>query len=317
MKKETREYFFLIGVLLLAYWWFNHEPPVTNPKSVVSEKPPSPNTETVKQAEAVLPREQSQGGRIRKQQLISSQKENRTLTLPQPKRPQVVKKSTDTIPFKNYKGMAIAYGDVLLGKLQDPVASGFTKIPEIGYWGSATIPYFIQPNAPHPDRILKALSYISENTVLQFVPLEEGMPDAIVFEPTEENCFSYVGKVGGTQPIFISPGCEWFHIVHEVLHAVGLVHEHSRPDRDQFISIRWENIPESYQSQFEVLPDELVKDWMHYDYDSSSIMHYGSQVFIAKSKGTSLNRKDGSQIPEPHALSPGDIRKVNDLFQGR
>lgn len=240
--------------------------------------------------------------------LIQHEKKQRSL--PQTKS----EKSPNAISFKAYHGLAIAYGDVLLGKLQEEVTEGYTTIPAIGYWPNPVIPYHIQPSVVHPERILKALAYLSEKTVLEFVPLDDGQVDAIVFEVTEENCFSYVGRVGGAQPVYVSPKCDWHHVVHEVLHAIGLVHEHSRPDRDQFISIQWQNIPQPYHSQFEVLPEFLSRPWLSYPYDSASLMHYGSQTFITET-GFSLLLKDGRTINEPMELSTLDIQKVNDLFR--
>ena len=51
--------------------------------------------------------------------------------------------------------------------------------------------------------------------------------------------------IGGKQPINIGKGCEYKGIVqHEIFHALGRIHEHSRPDRDSYVRIHEENIKE-------------------------------------------------------------------------
>lgn len=57
-------------------------------------------------------------------------------------------------------------------------------------------------------------------------------------------CCSYVGRRGGgPQAISIGKNCDKFGIVvHELGHVIGFWHEHTRPDRDEHVSIIRENI---------------------------------------------------------------------------
>ena len=60
---------------------------------------------------------------------------------------------------------------------------------------------------------------------------------------TSRRCYSYVGRVSGAQKLSVGIGCELTGVVmHEMFHALGRWHEHSRPDRDLYIRISYENI---------------------------------------------------------------------------
>ena len=58
------------------------------------------------------------------------------------------------------------------------------------------------------------------------------------------SCYSKFGMLGGEQPISIGKGCEKHTgiIQHEIFHALGRVHEQSRPDRDQYVTINLQHV---------------------------------------------------------------------------
>lgn len=51
-----------------------------------------------------------------------------------------------------------------------------------------------------------------------------------IFFPQNLRCWSYVGRIGGKQDISIGSGCGFKGtVIHEILHALGFFHEHTRP----------------------------------------------------------------------------------------
>jgi len=67
-------------------------------------------------------------------------------------------------------------------------------------------------------------------------------------------------------------------VVHELGHAVGFWHEHTRPDREEHVDILRENIMTGQEYNFNKLtPDEVNSLGETYDFDS--IMHYAKNTF--------------------------------------
>ena len=76
---------------------------------------------------------------------------------------------------------------------------------------------------------------------------------------------SRIGRVGGEQVVQFrlqrrNPDGDFGCLLHEFLHALGVPHEQSRRDRDDFIVIRWQNIALLAQPNFWEVPPGLFDE---------------------------------------------------------
>ena len=223
----------------------------------------------------------------------------------------------NVIEFKVVDGLAIAYGDIILGKPEAGTTEGVRGHYEAATpqtWDRPEIPFLISPELPNPKRVEQALDYLRQHTPVNFVPYQ-GQRDAIVFEPGTHQCYSQLGRVGGLQSIKLEPGCRWIEIMHEIMHALGFIHEQSRPDRDQYLEVLWPNIDEQYKSQFAVVPETFVDTIKGSPFDYHSIMLYSPTTFAA-SPGLLTMRSTGTEpiAPMTEGLSELDIQRLNRLY---
>ncbi len=137
----------------------------------------------------------------------------------------------------------------------------------------------------------------------------------------------------------LGSGCVYVGIVvHEMLHAIGFWHEQSRPDRDQNVAIRWENIQSgkednfarysryflcyNYNSCYSYLHvlyiDSIFRgevSTLDLPYDTKSIMHYEARAFSRNGRPTivPINEKF-TKLGQKTAMTALDIKKLNKLY---
>eukprot|EP00795_Rhopilema_esculentum_P007108 gene7108-12760_t len=104
-------------------------------------------------------------------------------------------------------------------------------------------------------------------------------------------CWSYVGRQGGKQELCLDNGCHSrATVAHELAHAMGFWHEQSRPDRDNYIDVIWENIDpdNAYNFDKQKKVDSLGTPYDYYSmmqYDETSFTMNGNITMAAKQPG--------------------------------
>merc|ERR1712232_1187877 len=183
------------------------------------------------------------------------------------------------------------------GEIQDQLGlMGAAKL-----WANATVKYCYAADVSHK---LKSLFEVAVNAIERAVPcmkfeslgtasMGSNGPrnakmcgsdpgPAIFVQSTKAGCWSYVGAIKNwkAQPLNLAePGCFSLGIfIHEIGHAIGMQHEHVRPDASGHIMIKWRNIAPSKRKFFK--PKSTAYTGEAYDY--KSVMHYSANAFKSK-----------------------------------
>lgn len=226
-------------------------------------------------------------------------------------------------------GTRIIEGDIIIPEDYNMLATDTNIILENGQspnesksvgrtrarWPNNTVYYTIASNLPNQSRVTNAIAHWENNTSLRFIP-RTNQSNYIEFR-SGGGCSSSVGMVGGRQYINLANGCSTGNTIHEIGHAIGLWHEQSRTDRDQYITVNFNNIQSNREFNFRTYAEQ-GRDGDEYttSLDLGSIMMYGSFAFSRNGQPT-ITRKDGSTYSvQRNALSSADLQGINQMYPG-
>ncbi|XP_035264088.1 high choriolytic enzyme 1-like [Anguilla anguilla] len=179
--------------------------------------------------------------------------------------------------------------------------------------GLVEVPYTVSNEFPYyqKKRIENAMKTFNTETCIRFVP-RSSQRDFISIE-SRDGCYSYLGRTGGKQVVSLARyGCVYHGIIqHELNHALGFYHEHTRSDRDEYVKINWENVAPHTIYNFQTQDTNNLNT----PYDYTSIMHYGRTAFSTNGMDTITPVPNPNKsIGQRRSMSMGDILRINKLY---
>ncbi|XP_011704691.1 PREDICTED: zinc metalloproteinase nas-7-like [Wasmannia auropunctata] len=189
-------------------------------------------------------------------------------------------------------------------------------------WPNCVVPYEI--NGDFDDNqmalIQAAMDDYSQSTCIKFVPrtARTDEEDYVSITSEDTGCHSNIGRIGGEQIVNLQiPGCviKKGTVIHELMHAIGFWHEHTREERDDYVDINWDNIQEEATGNFvKVSPGQTTAFGVPYDY--GSVMHYTAYAFAKDdSQKTIITKDPNAEIGQREGFSDSDIKKINTMYQ--
>uniref|UniRef100_A0A2A4K808 Metalloendopeptidase n=1 Tax=Heliothis virescens TaxID=7102 RepID=A0A2A4K808_HELVI len=221
-------------------------------------------------------------------------------------------------------------GDMVLTKSQQEAISEATDADSRNglrnlakRWPNRTVVYHIEENNFDEEQVQKieaALADIANNSCLSFRRRERDDEHAVIVQGNKSGCYSNVGfsipddEGEVRQVLNLAKGCfKHGTVVHEMLHTLGFYHMQSTYDRDDFVTIVWENIKPGHEHNFAKYSNDTVTDFgVPYDYDS--VMHYPEKAFSVNGNKTIIPTKENVTIGQRQGLSESDILKLNKMY---
>jgi hypothetical protein len=201
----------------------------------------------------------------------------------------------------------LGYRALLTGQMRP--SSSFSVVSR---WPNGVVPYVYDDSVGAPATraaFEAACREWEQNADVRFVPRTT---EANYLRIVSSNVnSSYVGMIGGAQELNIYNWSYKYIICHELAHALGAVHEQCRSDRDNYVSIQWDNIQPGTENNFAIISNSL--DQGNYDFDS--VMHYSLNSFSKNGHNTiQLKVNHDSVVGQRDHLSNSDKAGMASIY---
>lgn len=189
------------------------------------------------------------------------------------------------------------------------ITSSFVK-----YWPKHKVYYIYGSGFTGQTIVQSAITEWQTKTGLDFV-YGCGSGNYIEFQNNvgDGNYSNSIGMKGGKQIISLQTGgYNVGTVIHEIGHAVGLFHEHCRPDRDNYVIVNYNNVQSGKAAQFSIInTSDCV---MPVPFDFNSVMLYGSFAFSSNGQATITDINGNIYYAQRSYLSNLDAEGAKSIY---
>ncbi|WP_439557720.1 M12 family metallopeptidase, partial [Dyadobacter sp.] len=222
-----------------------------------------------------------------------------------------------TIKYAEINGEAVFEGDIILSKKQlDAAAGARTEATGVSLnaqkWEKGIVYFTIEKTVTNTSAIYAAMAIIEASTPITFV-YRSNQYNYVTFK-FGRGFSSSIGVTGGQQFITLGLGFSKGGVLHEICHTLGLFHEHTRDDRDQTITVNFQNIAPALQANFLTHKQSGSAGFGFDKMDLKSVMMMNSD-YCSNNGQPSMTTKDGQPFTVQRTeLSPNDIRCLTAMY---
>ncbi|MDM1554594.1 MULTISPECIES: M12 family metallopeptidase [Chryseobacterium] len=219
------------------------------------------------------------------------------------------------ITYERKNGMNFFQGDIVLSD-QQLTEGGTTHKGGATYsrWPNRTIYYTIASNmgSINVNKINTAVNEYNTKTNTRWVQRtnQSNYVEFIFGSSNGSDGWAHIGYQGGKQTVSLDQYISVGSVIHEMGHTVGLYHEHSRQDRDQYVSIQWGNIQDGQSYNF----NKYTSGTDIGPFNINSVMMYWPSSY-SKNGLPTIKRADGTNFTYNRTgFTTGDINTINAMY---
>lgn len=181
-------------------------------------------------------------------------------------------------------------------------------------WPGGKIYYTVASNmgSINANKITTAVNEYNNKTNTQWIPRtnQSNYVEFIFGSSSGSDGWAHIGYRGGKQTVSLDQYISVGSVIHEMGHTVGLYHEHTRKDRDQYVTILWNNIQDGQAYNFNIYNSGTDIG----PFNINSVMMYWPTSYSKNGQPTIKRANNTNFTYNRTGFTAGDITTINTMY---